>query len=89
MSNDNDDVLKIETSYWSLIPLDPDELYKFAEEATDEIERLESVIDTQRVTILNEIRKLYLDCQSGVYPARYQHGMTSEDIFIHKLMELR
>lgn len=34
------DSLKIETSYWSAIPLDPKELFEFAVEATDEIERL-------------------------------------------------
>ena len=36
-----DDSLKIETSYWSAIPLKYEELFKFAEEATDEIERLQ------------------------------------------------
>jgi len=33
--------MKIETSYWSAIPVDYDELVKFAEEATDEIEKLD------------------------------------------------
>ena len=33
--------MKIETSYWSAIPVEYDELVKFAKEATDEIEKLD------------------------------------------------
>ena len=33
--------MKIETSYWSAIPVDYDELREFADEATDEIEKLD------------------------------------------------
>ena len=37
--------MKIETDYWSAIPVDYDELVKFAEEATDEIEKLQKALD--------------------------------------------
>ena len=36
--------MKIETDYWSAIPVDYDELMKFAEEATDEIEKLQKAL---------------------------------------------
>ena len=42
--------MKIETSYWSAIPVDYDELVKFAEEATDEIERLEDAVESYKKT---------------------------------------
>jgi hypothetical protein len=38
--------MKIETSSWSAIPVDYDELWKFANEATDEIERLRWALTT-------------------------------------------
>lgn len=37
--------MKIETDYWSAIPVDYDELMKFAEEATDEIEKLQKALN--------------------------------------------
>jgi len=42
--------MKIETSYWSAIPVDYDELWKFADEATDEIERLEDTVESYKKT---------------------------------------
>jgi len=48
------DSLKIETSYWSAIPLKYEELFKFAEEATDEIERLQEEIRKLKEPVKDE-----------------------------------
>ena len=37
--------LIIKTSYWSMIPCDPKELAQFAEDATNEIERLQDMLE--------------------------------------------
>jgi len=42
--------MKIETSYWSAIPVEYDEFCKFADEATDEIERLEDAVESYKKT---------------------------------------
>ena len=40
-------MIKIETSYFSAIPMEYDELFKFAEEATDELEKFQKLYEAR------------------------------------------